>query len=127
MFDSAWFLPFALLAILILACIRVVPESERYAVFALGRFAGFRGPGLVFKGKGPAVWRKVRTGERGTIISSSTVRLGIGDLPALIDGQPKVGAFVRVTGFETGRLLVAVDVDQRRVIKCTKCGHENEI
>ena len=86
-----------------------------------------KGPGVVFKGKGAAEWKKVQTGERGVVLNDMTVRLAAGDLPALIDGNPKVGAFVRVTGFEPKRVLTAIDSDQSRVFKCEKCGHDNRL
>jgi regulator of protease activity HflC (stomatin/prohibitin superfamily) len=38
----------ALLLIAFLTSVRVVPEGERLGVVRLGRFAGMRGPGLVF-------------------------------------------------------------------------------
>jgi hypothetical protein len=126
-FENAWYLVQILLVVAIGPGIRVLPESERDAVFALGRFAGFKGPGIVLTGKGFAKWKKVKTGEQGTIINTSTVRLAAGDLPAVIDGTAKPGPLVRVTGFATKQVYVAVDFDQRRVIRCSKCGHENEI
>ena len=111
MFELPWLILLLVLAIVIGTRIRVVPDHERYAVIVAGRFASLKGPGLVFRGKGSSEWKKVRTGERGTIVSPETVRLAAGNLPARIDGDPRVGSVIRVTGFETNRVLATVDSD----------------
>jgi len=37
------------LLVLIYRSLAIAAEDERFALFVLGRFAGFRGPGLIFK------------------------------------------------------------------------------
>ncbi len=47
-FDLAFYLPFVVLAAVVLAAsIRVLREYERGVVFTLGRFTGVKGPGLI--------------------------------------------------------------------------------
>lgn len=117
-----------IVALIALSLIRLVPENERYARLILGRFTGFKGPGLVLKLRGSGTeWKRVRLGERGTVLSSDVGRFPGGDLPIVVDGYPKVGAFVRVTGFQEKHIMVAVDPDQSRVVVCSKCGHQNVI
>jgi regulator of protease activity HflC (stomatin/prohibitin superfamily) len=47
-FDFAFYLPFVVLALVVLAAsIRILREYERGVVFTLGRFTGVKGPGLI--------------------------------------------------------------------------------
>ena len=113
---------------LLLAGIKIVPEQERFVVYLLGRFVGFKGPGLVVKMPSPSKeWKRIRSGERGVLINDSAARFSAGDLPIHLDGKPTVGAYVKVTGFEEKRVLAAIDPDQTRVVVCEQCGHENKI
>jgi regulator of protease activity HflC (stomatin/prohibitin superfamily) len=115
-------------AAVILSLVKVVPEHERYAIYIFGRFAGFKGPGLVVRLRGTSTqWRRITTGERGVVISHEVGRFAAGDLPMLLDGPAVVGRYVRVTGFEPKRVLTAIDRDQPHVVVCEKCGHANHI
>lgn len=118
----------AITAVVLLTAIKIVPEHERFAVYLLGRFVGFRGPGLVVKMTGPSKeWKRIKSGERGVLISDDVARFSAGDLPIRLDGRPTVGAYVKVTRFEKKRALAAIDPDQTRVVVCEQCGHENKV
>lgn len=113
----------ALVAIIAIAfSLRIVADSERLAVFVLGRFAGLKGPGLVFLlPGGVARAARVRIGDRGELVAPQTVRLGEHDLPADSASQQALGSGVRVVGFTDTAVSVAADSATQHV--CPKCGY----
>ena len=119
---------FAVLLVLVVATsLKISDESERFAVFVLGRFDGLKGPGLVLKVPGPAAkWTRVRIGDRGEMVGPYFVRVGELDLPAVIEEPVSLGARVRITGFAEGAVRVAADPESARLHKCPKCGHQYE-
>jgi regulator of protease activity HflC (stomatin/prohibitin superfamily) len=49
MFDLVGYLPFVVvISVLVFSVVKIVKEYERAVVFRFGRFAGVRGPGLIF-------------------------------------------------------------------------------
>ncbi len=46
---TAFSLVIGVLVVYLALSIRIANENERFAVFVLGRFAGYKGPGLVLK------------------------------------------------------------------------------
>ena len=126
--DLFWPIVTLVLLMVVLSTIKLVPDGERFAVFILGRFARFKGPGLVLKIPSTgSEWKLVKAGERGTIISNEVGQFAAGHLPMLLDGRAIPGASIRVTGFEPDRLHAAVDSDQTKTVICAKCGHENRL
>ncbi len=102
--------------------LRIVADSERLAVFVLGRFAGLKGPGLVFLVPGGTQRAiRVRVGDRGELVAPDTVRIDDQDLPAQGATGETVGARVQVVGFSAA--AVTVQVDSRGELVCPKCGH----
>lgn len=114
------------LAVVVIAWgIRIVSENERIAVYALGRFGGFKGPGLLWRLPGQASeWVRLRVGERGEMIGPDTARFGRHDLPVTSESDVRLGSFIRIVGFDEQSVRVEPDTDQTRIHRCPKCGHE---
>jgi hypothetical protein len=105
---------------------KVLRDQERFAVFILGRFKKFKGPGLLFKWpNGLPKWIKVSIGDRGEVLKPDWVRISDTNLPFEHDGSIQVGNFVRIMGFTEEKLIVAYDNNQERSMICKNCGHEN--
>lgn len=91
----------------------------------MGRFAGLKGPGLVFKMPGgPVKFARVSLGVEGEIQSNELALFGGNAMPYTASTPVKAGAKVRVTGFQKA----AVQVEAlRQVVVCEKCGHKNAV
>ena len=119
---------FLIIAVLLIARIKLVKEQERFAVIMLGTFRGFKGPGLLYKLSGREVqWIRVSSGDRGEMVSPGVVRVNGADVPCATGSDLGPGTFVRVSGFDPAGINVVNDSDQRRAFVCEKCGHENRI
>lgn len=115
-----------ILAVYFIAAIKILRDQERFAVFLLGKFQKFKGPGLVVNWPSMEIKRiKVSVGNRGEVLTSGWVRIGNRDLPIKPDNSIQVGNFVRITGFSEDKLIVAYDNNQERSMICENCGHEN--
>ncbi len=105
--------------------IRVAKENERFAVFLLGRFAGFKGPGLVLKMPGgSSKFARIALGSQGEIQSNELALFEGNAMPYKAVTSVRAGAKVRVTGFE--KAAVQVESLQQFVV-CEKCGHKNAL
>ena len=111
------------LAGFLFAGIRIANENERFAMYAMGRFAGFKGPGLVMKmpGGGTAFVR-VALGADGDVQSNELVVVAGHAMPYASKGSVRVGAKIRIVGFTP--TAVQVEASQQFVV-CAKCGHKN--
>jgi hypothetical protein len=103
----------------------VVGEHERMAINALGRFTGFKGPGLLFKISGVEQWHRVAVGDRGEVLAAGVVRINGTDLPVEDQSVAVPGELVRVVGFTQSAVQVRRDDVQTRTFTCEKCGHQN--
>lgn len=110
------------------AGIRVVAETERVAVHQLGRFVGFRSPGIRFRMPGRAdVWSRIGLGARGEMLSADLASFGAEPVPVESASPLSQGQFVLVEGFSDSGIRVALDANQVRVLVCARCGHENPL
>ena len=117
-----------LAAILIALSIRIVPESERFIVFVMGRYAGLRGPGLLLRV--PAAgqqWHRVRIGDQAEMTGPDQARIEGVDVPAINASGARLGAKVLVTGFENEALQVEPDPEFSKRVSCPRCDHEFEV
>jgi regulator of protease activity HflC (stomatin/prohibitin superfamily) len=122
------FVALVVVAVFILASgIKIASEHERFAVFRLGRFIGFKGSGLCFKLGTTQKWVKIKPGDRGELMATALADINGADVLVQVDGKLTVGQFVRVTGFRGDQVLVSPDPIQGRTIVCQKCGHMNQI
>lgn len=114
----------AVMAIILMSSIRIARDSERFAVFILGRFAGFKGPGLLLRIPGQvAIWHRIKLGDRGELLNGGLARFGSFDLPVQSVAPARPGTFVRVTSFAPSSVVVEPSEDQVRSLRCPKCGH----
>ncbi len=110
------------------ACIRIASEYQRFAVFVLGRFAGLRGPGLIFRLPcGGSRWIRISVGDFGELVGPHVGRFSGVDMPASYEGNIRPGGSVRIAGFTSDEVLVEADPTHVRKITCERCGHEMAI
>ena len=112
----------ALIVAVLPSSMKIAHENERFAVFVLGRFAGFKGPGLIFKSS-TSKFIRLKIGDIGTLTRREFARFGENDIPIKNTADLRVGDSVRIERFdETGLHLVKSSVPPRT--HCPKCGHE---
>lgn len=102
--------------------IAIAKENERFAVFMLGRFVRFAGPGLVLKTLATQT-KRLEVGDIGTVTSREFVRFGDVDIPIADLASFDVGDPVRIDGFD-GTEPRLVKSALRPKTKCPACGHE---
>lgn len=108
--------------VILSSSIRIAGESERFAVFALGRFQGFKGPGLILIA--PAMQRvhRLTVGDIGILRGSEFARFGDVDIPVASAGSLNPDQPVRIDGFDgVEPILVASSVSAKTT--CPGCGH----
>jgi len=105
------------------ASLKIAQENERFAGFVMGRFSGFEGPGLVFAA--PMIKRLVRlsVGDVGTLTSEEFASFGDVDVPVKNTASVKVGASVRIDGFDENGPRLAASAERLEQI-CPNCGHQ---
>lgn len=112
----------ALAIVVAYSSIRIANENERFAVFMLGRFWKFKGPGLVFR-TNTMKFVRLKIGDLGEITNPEFVRFGESDVPISQASEFRVGDSVRIHSFgEDGPFLERSD--QAPIHHCPKCGHE---
>lgn len=102
--------------------IGIARENERFAVFLLGRFARFAGPGLVMKTVAMRFVR-LKVGDIGSVTSHEFVKFGDADIPFNNLGSFAVGDPVRIEGFDGTEPRLAKSA-LRPKTRCPQCGHE---
>ncbi len=111
------------LAVILLNSVKIAREDERFAVFVLGRFAGFKGPGLILRPSPVATAHRLKVGDVGVLTSREFARFGDADVPVKNTDSLEVGRPVRIDAFlDDGPRLVASAVRPSAV--CPKCGHQ---
>ena len=80
--------------------LHIAAETERFAVITLGRFDGYRGPGLVVIW--PIVTQAIRLkiGDTGTLISPEFASFAKVEIPVTGLGSINVGSSIEITGFD---------------------------
>lgn len=112
----------ALVVVLAYQSFKIANENERFAVFLLGRFSEFKGPGLVFKTNAMKLVR-LRVGDLGVVTASDFVRFGESDVPVPQASEFRPGDTVRILSFgDAGPCLTRSD--QATIRRCPNCGHE---
>lgn len=101
---------------------KIANENERFAVFLMGRFYRFKGPGLVFKTNAMKLVR-LRVGDLGVVTGPEFVRFSESDVPVAQASEFRVGDKVRILSFgDAGPFLSRSD--ETTVQRCPNCGHE---
>jgi len=112
----------AILIVVLYSSIKIAQEDERFATFMLGRFAGYKGPGLVINAT-PMKVHRLKVGDLGVLTSPEFAEFGKVSVPVRNTGKLNVGDSVRITGFEENwPLLVSSSV--RPTQHCAQCGHQ---
>lgn len=110
------------MAVLLFAGLKIANENERFAVFAVGRFVGLKGPGLLLKWPGGATkFIRISLGAEGEALSNELVSLEDHSVPYESNSTVRAGSKVRVVGF--GENTVQVEKLQR-LVECDKCGNK---
>ena len=80
--------------------LRVAGEGERFAVFMLGRFQGYRGPGLILVA--PFIQRihRLKVGDTGVLANSTSARFDGVDIPVTGLASLQPGQGVRIDRFD---------------------------
>jgi len=116
---------FAILAVYLAMALRIANEHERFAVFALGRFVGFKGPGLVLRFPGSAYdFHRVALGAEGEVQSNELVLIANRTVPFTAKKPVRSGSKVRVCGFNDARVEIE---PLQQVVVCEQCGHKNVV
>ena len=103
--------------------LKIAAESERFAVFGMGRFVAFKGPGLIFISPGVHRAVRLRIGDIGVLSSSEFARFGPVDIPVKNIGSLRQGQSVRIDSFD-GVEPRLVESSLPAKTMCPKCGHQ---
>ena len=111
--------------------IKILPESQRFALFKMGIFVKFVGPGPVFTLE-LSVYKYIRisVGAVGELVDSGSGRFQDSkgrffDLPVEMGDSTQVGNLIRITGFTEDKARSIQNPEQRKTIQCEKCGHHD--
>lgn len=123
MTDLLLLLVLSIVVIVVLSnSIRIAGESERFAVFILGRFQAFKGPGLVLITPYTQQVHRLKVGDIGVLSSSEFARFGTVDIPVSNVESLRQGQAVRIDGFDgVEPILVESSVPAKTI--CPNCGH----
>jgi hypothetical protein len=112
----------ALAIVLAYQSFTIAHENERFAVFLMGRFYRFKGPGLVFKTNAMKLVC-LRVGDLGVVTGPEFVRFSESDVPVAQASEFRVGDTVRIVSFgDAGPFLSRSD--EATIQRCPNCGHE---
>jgi regulator of protease activity HflC (stomatin/prohibitin superfamily) len=102
---------------------KIAAEGERFAIFTLGRFHSYAGPGLVMIIPYTQQAITLKIGDLGQLKSREFATFGNVNIPVTDTASLNIGQAVRIDGFDGVQpRLVASAV--RPMNHCPKCGHE---
>lgn len=124
MSDMLVALVLALLVIVALtSSLKIAGESERFAVFILGRFQAFKGPGLILIAPYTQKVHRLRVGDVGLLKSSEFACFGDIDIPIRNVDSLRQGQAVRIDRFDgVEPRIVASSIPPKTL--CPNCGHQ---
>lgn len=100
----------------------VAQENERFAVFMMGRFVRYAGPGIVLKSPAMRLVR-LKVGDIGSVVSREFARFGDDDIPVGSPDSMAIGDPVRIDTFDDAGPRLARSA-LRPKTRCPECGHE---
>jgi regulator of protease activity HflC (stomatin/prohibitin superfamily) len=104
--NIVWVL-LGIVVIVLAAGIRIANEHERFIVIALGRYAGFKGPGLLLKWPSSSVvWHRVALNDEGQYLGDGLIKVRDVVFPAEDTEQLKTGDKVKISSFGHGKVAV---------------------
>ena len=109
------FIVFLVAVTIILATgIKVASDRERFLIYRLGRYLGFKGPGICFAVAAMDKCVKICEEDRGQLLSSGWARINGVEVPVQVEGSAEIGQSVRVTGFGKDYAIVVADSHSKR-------------
>lgn len=124
MFDLILTIALFLVVIIVMPMgLKIAAEDQRFAVFTLGRFAGFSGPGLVLAA--PFVTRlyALNVGDSGVMTGTGFAKFDKTSIPVKNTLSLTAGQAIRIDGFD-GTEPRIVSAIARPVNHCPNCGHQ---
>ena len=113
---------FIIVSVVLMKSIKIANESERFAVFVLGRFQSFKGPGIILIAPYTQRAHRLKLGDIGVLSGSGFARFETVDIPISKVGSLRQGQAVRIDGFEgVEPRLVASSIPAKTI--CPNCGH----
>lgn len=109
--------------IMVIKSLKIAAESERFAVFMLGRFQRYLGPGLVIILPFTQQAVRLKVGDVGRLVSREFASFGDVDVPVKNTESINIGHGVRIDGFD-GAEPKLVASSARTMNYCPNCGHE---
>lgn len=113
---------FIIVMVFLVNSLKIANESERFAVFVLGRFQAFKGPGLVLITPYSQKVHRLKVGDIGVLTSSEFARFDMVDIPVSNVGSLRQGQSVRIDGFDGVEPRLAASSVPAKTI-CPNCGH----
>lgn len=125
MAGSSFFLIVTLLVAIgfVASALRIANESERFAVFLLGRFQFFQGPGLVLIMPFTQKAHRLKVGDVGTLVSPEFASFAGVDIPVSNTGSLRQGQAVRIDGFDGVEPRIVASSAPAKTM-CPNCGHQ---
>ncbi len=104
------------------SALKIAAEGERFAVFLLGRFHSYKGPGLVLIVPFTQRIHRLRIGDVGVYSGGGFARFGDVDIPVQDAGALRPEQAVRIDRFDGVEPRIAAS-PERPQQHCPKCGH----
>jgi len=105
--DPALLTIVPVLAVIVVAVVRVVPERSRYAIFREGSFTDLKGPGLLVKlPKRTEKWVRLSVGDKADVIDLHQAVINGANVPIETEKGEAPGTGMRVSGFRGNNVLV---------------------
>ena len=118
-FIIAWLI----IMVILYQSIVIVAENERVAVFFLGRFQAYKGPGLVFVTPHTQKIVRLKVGDIGVLSNAEFARFDDMDIPVQDVGSLRQGQAVRIERFDGVQPRLAASNLPAQTI-CPNCGHK---
>ena len=117
-------LSFTIVVMIVLTkSLKIAAEGERFAIFTLGRFHSYAGPGLIVIIPFTQQVMRLKVGDIGSLISREFAAFDNVNIPVSGTESIGIGQAVRIDGFDdTEPRLVPSSI--RSSNHCPKCGHE---
>jgi regulator of protease activity HflC (stomatin/prohibitin superfamily) len=112
----------AVLLLYLMAATKIAGESQRFAVFKLGRFQDFRGPGIVLIAPAIQKVHRLSVGDIGVIVGPGLAQFVSIDIPLQNIDSLREGQTVRIERFDGVEPRVVASSLPRKDM-CPNCGH----
>ena len=107
MTEPAFLAIVLVLAVIVVAVVRIVPERSRYAIFKEGRFIELKGPGLLVKLPGrPDQWVCLSVDDKANMIDVHLAAINGVNVPIESEKGKASGSGMRITGFRDNKVLI---------------------